>query len=364
MILHKLPNEVIIEITKHLSVVDIVNLMICNKSHHHILTANAGDIINFQYMYYKNKKSTRKCTIEEIEEHLSRICYMVGDNFRSHCRLLDLNTIPDDPIEFIKENMFHMKLLFSNTHADSLFKDILRHFINTGSLRDYGNKYSLFACNIFFELVTNPSRPQINMYQSPNYNQNRSSVNHYSSYAIDFLDCISHFKFSDIKTAYFCFLLHSKVILSFHQIWKMSQYVSTFCKLKKIFGYRCLDLRNTTVILCCDKCKNDATAIDLVSMRYNIQGCDLLSHNYNEIKSLLFNKCRTLYDKIVNLETNIIDKNIVFMNPISNRNVRFKSRAFIKMITVLKSRNNFELIRAIDKIIVKQRYNLLKCSFF
>ena len=92
---------------------------------------------------------------------------------------------------------------------------------------------------------------------------------------------------------------------------------------------------------------------------------DLISHNYMEIKKMLYTQYLEYYNILINKETYLINDKIYVKNPMTNRRMRINGSLYKKtMITLSKStRNNKKIYFDITNFITNKQNYLRKRIF-
>jgi hypothetical protein len=111
----------------------------------------------------------------------------------------------------------------------------------------------------------------------------------------------------------------------------ISNYVTSIPVIKKILGYKALNLSNTQLNLCCYDC-NENYLIEICNIKRYFWKDHLISHNYNEFKQMLKRNNLYYYNILCNRETIIINSMIYVKNPITNRRVRVNKTIYNNLI--------------------------------
>ena len=133
-------------------------------------------------------------------------------------------------------------------------------------MADYPHQFELFVFYRIYQIYINKSISDI----SANIDFLNNDIVLYRNIAMD----------------YYYYLYANKVIIKFDDLFKMSRVATTLCSLKKLFGYKVLNLETTMLMPCCSDCWFDILNY-LTTYRFNRKYDDLLCYNYNEIKSFL-----------------------------------------------------------------------------
>lgn len=253
-------------------------------------------------------------------------------NFEDIYLTKELKNIDGNMIDKKKLFYSYSKYLFCNCYINKkLFKnDILDNMIlNINNDKFILNILNLIVINCFINIVYFPTNIKI----EAGFNfLKKFNNNHF-------------YKFRDIILNYYTYILDSvhngqNIYNKFKIIYDISPYVINIYSLKKIFSYRVLDLSNTNLLFCCnlDQCvvNNIYSICDTKEAYYND---DLISHNYNEIKTFLYNNCIEYYNILIYRENYLLNEKIFIKNPITNRRMRVNGKRWIYLVCNLKKKN-------------------------
>ena len=159
-------------------------------------------------------------------------------------------------------------------------------------------------------------------------------------------------------------------------MYKISKYSSSLVILKKLIGYKILDLSNTIIfdhgncesnnsntlfdINASNRANYEMNLIyDLVTYKIHFVDHDLIGHNYNEIKKCIHLHKPKLYKYLISKEKNLIDQRIFITHPMINSKINILSRKFKNLIKNLSRTEK----KDIDKFIYNKRDYLYNNMF-
>lgn len=271
-------------------------------------------------------------------KRVSKLTRFFVINFEDIYLTKELNTIAGNIID--KKRLFYSysDYIYCNVNVSKkLFNnDILDNMVLN---KNNGSILNLIVINCFTSIVYFSNNIRIE--SGFNFLKNFNTPGHFS-------------KFRDIILNYYIYILNSvhndKIIYDkIRIIYEISPYIINIFSLKKILGYKVLDLSNTQLIFCCnlEGCvvDNIYSICDTKNSYYND---DLISHNYNEIKTFLYNNCIEYYNILIERENYLLNDKIFIKNPISNRRIRVNGKRWIHLICNLKKKNK----RLYDEIII------------
>ena len=299
--MNKICQDVFNNIANYLSIIDIARLRQTNK-----LLLNYS--IDFENIY------------------LTKQLKIISDN----SNIIEKKSYFYNYFKYIIYNFSVDKYLFQN--------DILNNMI----LNVYNNYFTKYYPNILNLIII---QCFINIIYFPNNIQIESGFN----FLKNFNKPSSFSKFQDIIINYYTYILNcihnDKIIYNkFRIIYDISPYIINIYSLKKIFSYRLLDLSKTRLLFCCnlEHCivDNINSICDTKNAYYND---DLISHNYIEVKTFLYNKCPEYYNILIERENYLLNEKLFIKNPITNRRMRLNGKRWMFFIFSLtkKDRNDF-----------------------
>lgn len=366
-----LPLDVLMRITDFCHVQDICNLSMINKRMHTKLHTIGHYILKKQF-YAFHQLDARNTSCKNVDAFLRSSMETFSDQM--YTRYWEQYQIHDPCCktaefkEYLQETLPHLKIIYAHGIIDALYKDIFLFIVKNGSLNNYPSIINIFACYVFLQILYNTI---------PNYNN--------IDYIISFLDRLTLYrnsKYTSLATSYYNFLHNyyyqqsdnirsidrlpqqiSFFTISLENFYLMSKLVTSVCVLKRLIGYKPLELSHTLLIRCCSRCNNVQSAKHLVNTRYNISD-NVVGHNYSEIKGILFNQNRNLYQLICAEEVAIIDKNIFIFDPITRNNISITSNYFRKLVKRLERTNEGFYQKKLHRDIYKKRLALLTEYFY
>ena len=238
----------------------------------------------------------------------------------------------------------------NNFNVNLLFDKIFYYYIYTdyAHISTYPNKLELCALYNFL---------QIEIFQNK----------HDFDYWLDFLESLNKTRYSDIIFRYYSSTLdiyHThNVCLTFAQMYTMSSVVTSIPIIKKIIGYRVLDLSLTKLNLCCMNC-NEANIFDICELKFSYYKDDLISYNYLQFKDFLKKENLYYYTVLTNRETFLVNTMIYVKNPITNRRMRLNGNVYKQFIRSMESdKHSNKYYVGVLRYIYKQQ-KLLKNRYF
>jgi hypothetical protein len=274
------------------------------------------------YKQYKQYKQYHKCTIHHFKYYVL--------NFDKYY------TLPYN--YYISENYM----------INNIFNKIFKFYVlnNYTNIENYPNHLELFVLYNFI---------QIDTFQST-YN---------FEYMFNFLESINNSSYYDIKLKYYNYILNTihtnNVPFTFNQMHTMSYCITSIPIIKKIFGYRVLDLSNSQLNLCCYDC-NEANLYEICDFKKVFWKDELISHNYMQLKELLKRENHYYYTILINRENYIINDMIYIKNPITNRRVRLNGYRFYYLMKFFEDNMKTHYIKIIN--FIKRRQQDLRRKIF
>lgn len=253
-------------------------------------------------------------------------------------------------IKYICYILNNSKMFLNNEILNNMISDIFRYYYVNRKI-SYPNIINMIVVNAFINILYYPNN--VNIYSVLKFFKifNKQNV----------------FKFQDIIIYYYIYVLnyiHDNIIHnSFKIIYDISPYVINIYCLRKMLSYRILDLSNTYFIYCCnlETCviDNIYAICDTKNAYYND---DLISHNYREIKTLLYNYSKEYYNILINRENDLLNEKIFIKNPITNRRMRVNGKRWVHLICNLKKKDK-NMYNIIVQDVLKQQDILRKKIF-
>jgi hypothetical protein len=208
--------------------------------------------------------------------------------------------------------------------TNSLFEIIFTYYINNNfcDINKFSNKLLLLT---FYNLLKLEYSPNSNHY-SFNYNFNFLEKNNITN--------IYHLKIAYYNSILYKYHYKDFIPMTLDQMCTISHYVTSIPIIKKILGYKQLNLSNTVLNLCCYDC-NENYIIEICNMKRCFWKDDLISYNYKQFKKMLEKNNLYYYNILCNRETMIINSMIYVKNPITNRRVRVNKTIYNNLISDL-----------------------------
>ena len=321
--MEKLNTDIFYEICKHLSIKEISKLQNTNSK-----------------IYNKIKFLHNNILTKELNE--------LHHNNKTHILLLKYNFY-EYLLYFVKSKFFDYTR-FTNIIIFNIYKRIFTYLNGSllqTDLRTYPNKLELFVLYNF-----------INIECFINYNID------YSFKFLNMLDSNTRIiddTFYQLKYKYYKNILYIEkydiyfMNFSFEKLYQMTPYITSIYILKRLFGYKLLDLKYSVLLLCCENCviKNIQYICNLkMSFYYD----DLISYNYTEILNFLKRENKSYYRILIEREKYLVNKKIYVTNPRTNRDIKITDKCF----RILK--NDFNDIN-LNKIIHNKRKRLIQKYF-
>ena len=342
--LHTLPPEVLLLVTENLSFKDIMSVRSTNRLLYHSTTVISEYVISHELKKYDFPLS--KSDIYE------QIAFLMDDTIaktQKYCHNMSYCSTK----QHIRENMTHYNLSINPT-MNRFFQNLFRHYIDHGSLYNIQNPYALI---IFYNLY------QIEiLYNIKNINYNIRFLNDF----YNFSDKNNIFLYRTLYNYYF-YILSNKFSINIESLYIISKYMVSIYSLKKLFGIKYLDLKNTQLITPHeDGIYNMIYTI--VLYKYNLPKDHFLSQNYMNIKGFLTRIESPLLDVFTEHEFCFINSHIVFKHPYNDNQLRLNSRSSQRFLFQLRyekrqSTNNLRVLSKLDNFIRRRQKELLAYYF-
>jgi len=348
--INNLPPDIIYEVTKNLNLKDICNFMgTCNNLY--------NNIKNYEIFIFHNelKRENKLYNINNI-----RVTEHFFYNFLNYNIIVHLyryrkryyNKKNNNKISlrnFILYNEMQIDTI-ENVYLNNLFQKIFYFYVfnNFCHLSLYPNKFELCALYNFLQIEV-------------------FSISENFNYWFDFLESFK-LSYRNVKIKYYNSMLDlvhtSVVIFSFDQLYEMSKYVTSIYIVKKIIGYKTLDLEKTHFNMCCFMC-NEEYLLEICNLKMLFYKDDLISHNYNELKKLLFRENENYYNLLIHTETSLINNKIYIKNPITNRRMKLDGSIYNKLMKLF-TENDYDYLKYYIRILsyIKKRQKTLRIRFF
>jgi hypothetical protein len=333
--------DIVYEICKYLSIKDISHLQIVSVNlynnikllHSNILIRELKDLhigkknmILLKYNFYEYLIYFLKSNVLEYTKLKNVIIYRMYNRIRNFL-IYNLDNSLEDKNVFVE---------FPGTAWEYISK-----------LETYPNKLELLVLYNF-----------INIECFINYNID------YSFKFLNILDTkkkIIHDDFYDVKYKYYKNILYIEkydiyyMNFSFDKLYQMVPYITSVYILKRLFGFKILDLTYTTLFPCCEDCiiHNLHYICDL---KMNFYLDDLICHNYSEILKFLYRENRIYYNILINREKYLINNKIYITNPKTNRNIKISDKYFKRLQNELNDMNLTRIIHNKRKKLIQKYF--------
>ncbi len=292
-------------------------------------------------------------------------------------RLQKTNCEINNKIQCLHNNILikELKYLHNNkNNINSNFYEYLLYFINS-KLFDYrftnviiGNIYKKITISrivTFTDLINYPNK--LELFVLYNFINIECFINYNIDYFFKFLKMLDSPKriiddvFYDLKYKYYKNILYIErydmylMNISFEQLYQMVPYITTISILKRLFGYKILDLKYSKLLLCCE----DSVVQDIhyiCNFKFSFYNDDLISHNYTEIMNFLKSENKLYYYILIEREKFLVNKKIYVTNPKTNKDIRITDKRF------RRTQHDFNDIN-LNRIIHNQRKRLIQKYF-
>jgi hypothetical protein len=255
--------------------------------------------------------------------------------------------------QHIRENMSQYRLSI-NPNVNRIFHNLFRYYLDHNMFYDISNPYALF---IFYNLY------QIDvLYNIKNINYNIRFLNDFYRFS----NKRNVFLYTTLYNYYF-YILSNKFSINIESLYVISQYIVSMYSLKKLFGIKYLNLKNTQLITQNEE-NVDNMIYSIVLYKYNLPKDHFLSQNYMNIKALLKRSGSPILDIFTETEFGFINSHIVFKHPYNNNQLRLNSRSSQRFLFQLKyekppNADNLRVLSKLDKFIRRRQNELLAYYF-
>lgn len=363
----KLPSDIVYEISKYISLKDISHLKMSSKLLNEKINDIQNSIIIRNMKIFDAKKSinlnqTKNDYLNSLNDmfyglinyylsiYLNKYKKMFCKDFYWKKNIYNKSFLKHYILNFDQYHMYPRNYIFitENTMLNHLFNKIFKFYVIKDyiDIRYYPNRLELY---ILYNLI------QIEIFQTM-YN---------FDYTFEFLESINNYWYYNIKIKYYNYILNTfhtnNIDFTFVQMHKMSLTVTSIPIIKKIFGYKILDLSNTQLNLCCYDC-NEINLYRICNMKRGFWNDHLISHNYMELKEFLQRENAYYHNILINQEIRIVNDMIYIKNPITNRRVRLNGQGFYNLMNYLEKNMRIDYIK-LCMIIKKRQDNLIEKFF-
>lgn len=327
MNIQHLPVDIIYKICTFSNIVDICKFRTTNKTMYYKIMRIESDLLSHQLRLQNNTATRTTNSQSRLELFYNWLNNYLNNHLHQYKRMFYKD------YQFLhKRRLLQYYIINFNKNSDpkcirpisnykitnELFSKIFNFYIknNFCNISIFKNKLLLLAFYNF-----------LNIEYYPNYNFN---------YQFNFLEQNNNSKITDCKLAYYNTVLYKfhykeNIPITFDQMYTISNYVTSIPIIKKILGYKILNLSNTLLNLCCYDC-NEENIIEICNMKRSLWKDDLISHNYNQFKQMLQINNPYYYHIICNRETVLINSMIYIKNPITNRRVRVNKTNYNNLV--------------------------------
>ena len=343
--LDKLPNELLLEISKNLSLHHISKLKFINKTIYHNIISIENHIINDKLAITKTK--TKQEIITYLIIFLNQKYYKLKCDYLSYLsftidkntEVINLNTGVKDSI-----NLYNIS---KNVILNKIFRRIMKYFLQNKSMTDYTYQIELI---LFYHLIKIV------------YNKTSININYYMDFITDFNNH-NNTNFNDIFVDYTDYIIKNitnENTVSFDVLYKLSSFSSNIQILKKILCYKVLNLNNTKLHEIDDMEIRNECIGNLVIFKYNNRHDGVITHNYHQIKMLLRKSSQKSYETLCKYEDALINRSITIYDPYTSTKIHITSKEYCKLRRKLASDN---MKRSLNKIILSQRQHYKRLYF-
>lgn len=364
-----LPDDIIYEIAKYISIRDVCILSATSKSSNQRLKSLQSILIIYNFKKYninyknRNIQNLKALFYQCIENYLINHIYKckLPSDYRNYyfdcfkqdinCRfeyfynqLQNQNNIEQDNFEnnINYESTINTNLNI-NWYVNFIFGKVFYWFVNNNysNIRKYPNKFELYALYNFL---------QIEVYQ------NKMEFAH----LFNFLESIANTsRYYNIRLKYYSSILdtlHTNLFtVTFDQMFTISSIVISIPIFKKLFGIRILNLSKSKLHLCCLDC-NEETLREICHFKLSYQKDDLVSYNYIEFKQLLKRENPYYFAYLENTENYHLNKMIYVKNPSTNKRMRVNGNLYKSFINYISSDNTYYYAKIIKNIAKRREY--------
>ena len=321
-VISKVPLDIIYKICQFMNIVDICKFRRINKIIFYNITLIQYDLLSYQL---KLQCDFTNCNYFHnwLNTYLSRHLYQYKRMFYKDYHFLHKKrTLQFYITNFNKHRDISFIPPISSYHiTNSLFDIIFTYYINNNfcNIDIFPNKLLLLTFYNFLKLE---------YYTDSNYCD--------FNYRFNFLEQNDIANIDNLKIHYYHSVLYkfhykNYIPMTFNQMCTISNYVTSIPVIKKILGYKALNLSNTVLNLCCYDC-NENYLIEICNIKRYFWKDDLISHNYTQFKQMLKRTNLYYYNILCNRETIIINSMIYIKNPITNRRVRVDKTIYNNLI--------------------------------
>lgn len=320
--MEKLNTDIFYEICKYLSIKEISKLQNTNSKIYNKIKFLHDNILIKELNKLHNNKNHILLLKSNFYEYL---LYFLKSNFFDYTKFTNI----------IIFNIYQRIFTYLNGHPFQI------------DLRNYPNKLELFVLYNFINI--------------------ECFINYNIDYSFKFLNMLDSNKriiddtFYHLKYKYYKNILYIEksniyfMNFSFEKLYQMTPYITSISILKRLFGYKVLDLKYSVLLLCCENCVIENIQY-ICNLKMSFYYDDLIAHNYIEILNFLKRESRLYYHILIEREKYLVNKKIYVTNPRTNLNIKITDRRF-KLL-----KNDFNDIN-LNRIIHHKRKKLIQKYF-
>jgi hypothetical protein len=379
----KLPNEIVYKICEWLDIIQVNRLYLVNKSTRKRILNIQDLLISNELMRFDKDNLLSVKKKFNLAESKYFFYHFLTYNFDLYCekykfvfrnyfgwKIDELKDITlkdliiryrsdvEIPYYYEESEGRIIKPIFDNVILNKLYEDIFSYYIQNDfkNLENYPNRLHLMILYYFIHIEMYP-----NIYTNDRM--------------FDFLNRISYHEFYDVKLNYYTIMIevmhngdYTLMKNTYEKMYQMSNCIVSLEILKKLIGYKVLDLSNALLYTLQDESGYvDFLIKQICRTKMKFMRDDLVCHNYNQIKNLLRQLNRSYYDMMIERENYLINNMIYVKNPTSNRRMRVNGTIF-KYLTNSNNQTQRRLCSLKDYIdienyILKQQ-RTLRTKFF
>lgn len=352
-----LPDDIIYEITKYLTLKDICVLKSCSRSLLRYIKSFQNSILHNEL----RKSNISFCITNRAI--LANFCY----NFIHY----------NITVHFYKYKRMFNKHKFGNSiRTNGLYDFIMYTPVEDITTND---KINALFYKVFYFYINN-NRCHISLYPDQLelcalYNLLQIEIFNPKNdfgYWFHFLESLGY-GYTDVKMNYYNYILSNlhieNIQVNFNHIYEMSSNITSLSALKRIFTFKELNLTNTKLNLCCYMC-NERSLFQICKLKKHFYKDELVSYNYAQFKQMLKRENIYYYNILLNKEITIVNEMIYIKNPNTNRRMRLYGRFYNSMITNLFSQEDYcfdrDLFNYYKSLLdyITKRQNYFKARFF
>lgn len=313
--------DIIIEISRYLTIKEICILKKTNKIVYNCIMSSQNIIItNHIKKYFKCTQLTDfKNTMTKItNEFLNNYLFNYESYLKSYFKPMYFKKFIIRDIHYKIESMLiessynNNDINFEKTcdlQCNLLFSKVFLCFVQNDCANIFTKYYNKFDLLYLYIII------QTRVYKNTLY----------APLVIDFLETLNEQCYKSLRLGYYNFMLarlheSNEFYLTFDRLYKMSKTVISTNALKKIIGYKTLDLQHATFNLCCGVC-NEILLSEICKYKFKYKRDELVSHNYKQFK-LLLKSNKYLYNILIQQEDNKLNELLYIRHPKTNRRMR------------------------------------------